>query len=114
MGLLVIVRRAHLHFTPQKRCDGQWGGGGASLLEHQRNEILKEARVEPNAMVIRRRWLEWFGHIKRRHETENIRAIIAEMRWRGSALEEDRKSGRNGRLTEKGKVRNKREGEKVG
>ena len=34
---------------------------GVSLLEHRRNEeILKEARVEPIATVMRR--LEWFGH----------------------------------------------------
>ena len=52
---------------------------GTSLLEHRRNEeILEEANVEPIAMVMRRRRLEWFGHLKRRHETENIRAV-AEM-----------------------------------
>ena len=46
---------------------------GVSMLEHQRNEeILEEAKVEPIAMVMRRRRLEWFGHVKRRDETENI------------------------------------------
>ena len=63
---------------------------GASLLEHRRNEeILEEARVEPIAMVMRRRRLEWFGHVKRRNETENIRAVV-EIKMGGSALEEDR------------------------
>ena len=50
---------------------------GVSLLEHRRNEdILEEARVEPIAMVMRRRRLEWFGHVKRGDETENIRAVV--------------------------------------
>ena len=48
-----------------------------SLLEHQRNqEILEEAKAEPIAMVMRRRRLEWFGHTKRRNETENTRAVV--------------------------------------
>ena len=52
-----------------------------SLLEHQRNEeILEEANVEPIAMVMRR--LQWFGHVKRRDETENIRAAV-EMKMEG-------------------------------
>ena len=63
---------------------------GVSLLEHRRNEeILEETNVEPIATVMRRRRLEWFGHIKRRDETENIRAVV-EMKMEGSALEEDR------------------------
>ena len=46
---------------------------GVSLLEHRRNEeILEEAKVEPIGMVMRRRGLERFGHVKRRDETENI------------------------------------------
>ena len=46
---------------------------GVSQLEYQRNEeILEEARVEPIAMVMRWRRLEWFGHVKRRDETVNI------------------------------------------
>ena len=36
---------------------------------------LEEARVEPTAMVMVMRRLEWFGHVKRRDETENIRAV---------------------------------------
>ena len=53
---------------------------GVSLLELRRNDdILEEARVVPIAMVMRRRRLEWFGHVKKRHETEHIRAI-AEMK----------------------------------
>ena len=43
-----------------------------SRLEHRRNEeILEEAKVEPIAMVMKMRRLEWFGHVKRRDETEN-------------------------------------------
>ena len=56
---------------------------GVSLLEHRRNEeILEEAKVEAIATVMRRRRLEWFGHVKRRGETENIRAV-AEMKMEG-------------------------------
>ena len=55
---------------------------GLSLSEHRRNEeILEEARVEPIAMVMRRRRLEWFGHVKRRDETENIQAVVQMKRW---------------------------------
>ena len=55
-------------------------GNGVSLLEHRRNEeILEEAKLEPIALVMRRRRLELFGHVKRRYETENIRAV-AEMK----------------------------------
>ena len=43
---------------------------------------MAEAKVEPIAMVMRRRRLEWFGHVKRRDETENIRAVI-EMKTEG-------------------------------
>ena len=50
---------------------------GLSLSEHRRNEeILEEARVEPIAMVMRRRRLEWLAHVKRRDETENIQALV--------------------------------------
>ena len=59
------------------------GAMGVSLLEHRRNKIFKEARVELIAMVTR--GLEWFGHVQRRHETENIRAV-AELK-----MEEDLK-----------------------
>ena len=46
-------------------------------MEHWRNEeILKEAGEELIAMVMRRRRLEWFGHVKRRDETENTRAVV--------------------------------------
>ena len=54
-----------------------------SLLEHRRNEeILEEAKVEPISMVMRRRRLEWFGHVKRGDATENIRAVV-EMKMEG-------------------------------
>ena len=50
---------------------------GVSLLEHRGNEeILEQANVEQIATVMRRRRLEWFGHVKRRDETENIRAVV--------------------------------------
>ena len=50
---------------------------GVSLLEHRTNEeILEEARVELIPMVMRRRRLEWFGHVKRRDETDNILAVV--------------------------------------
>ena len=55
---------------------------GVRLLEHWRNEILEEANMEAIATVMRRRRLEWFGHVKRRGETENIRAV-AEMKMEG-------------------------------
>ena len=57
---------------------------GVSLLEHQRNEILEEAKVEAIATGKRRRRLEWFGHVKRRRgETENIRAVAEmKMEWK--------------------------------
>ena len=62
---------------------------GVSLLEHRRNEeILEEARVVLTVMVMRRRRLEWFGHVKRREKTKNIR-VIAEMK-----LEEKHPRGR--------------------
>ena len=38
--------------------------------------------MEAIATVMRRRWLEWFGHVKRGGETENIRAV-AEMKMEG-------------------------------
>ena len=54
---------------------------GVSLLEHRRNEeILELAGVEPIAMVMRR--MDWFGHVKRRYETENIREVV-EMKMEG-------------------------------
>ena len=69
----------------------QWAMG-VSLLEHRRNEeILEYATVEAIADMTRRR-LDWFGHVKRRGETENIRAV-AEMKMEGSALEEDQSCG---------------------
>ena len=55
--------------------------GGEPVLEHRRNEeILEEAKVEQIATVMRR--LEWFGHVKRRDKTENIRAVV-EMKMDG-------------------------------
>ena len=45
-------------------------------------DIGREARVVSIAMVMRRRRLEWFGHMQRRNETENIRAVT-EMKMEG-------------------------------
>ena len=62
---------------------------GVSLLEHRRNDqLLEEVKVEQIVMVMRKRGLEWFGHVKRRDETDNIRAGV-EMKKEGSALEDD-------------------------
>ena len=47
---------------------------GACLLEHCRNVILEESMVERSEPMFTRRW-EWFGHMKRRDETENIRGV---------------------------------------
>ncbi len=59
------------------------------------------------ATVMRRRRLEWFGYVKSRGETENIRAV-AEMKMEGKRPRGRPKPGtsrRNGPLTEKdGKV----------
>ena len=56
---------------------------GVSLLEYQRNEeILEEANVEPIAKGMGKRRLEWFGRVKKRDETENIRAVV-EMKMAG-------------------------------
>ena len=41
--------------------------------------------MEPIAIVMRRRRFEWFGHVTRRDETENIRAIV-ETKMEGCAL----------------------------
>ena len=58
-------------------------GNGVSLLEYRGNEeILDEAKMDAIATVMRRRRLEWFGHVKRRGGTENIRAV-AEMKMEG-------------------------------
>ena len=45
---------------------------------------MEEAKVEAIATGMRHRRLEWFGHVKRRGETENIRAV-AEMKMEGEA-----------------------------
>ena len=69
--------------------------GWMSLLEHRKHgEILEEARVEPIAMAITKRRMDWFGYVKRRDETENIRVFV-EMEMEGGALEEDRSCGEN-------------------
>ena len=44
--------------------------------------------MQPITMVMRRKMLEWFGHVKRRDETGNIRSVV-EME-----MEEKRPRGR--------------------
>ena len=47
-----------------------------SLLEHQKNEeIRREANVMPILDVMRKRRLEWFGHVCRREKEDDIRRI---------------------------------------
>ena len=38
--------------------------------------IRARQKVEQMVMVMRRRRLEWFGHVKRRDETETNRAVV--------------------------------------
>ena len=39
--------------------------------------------MEPIVMVMKRGKLEWFGHVKITHETENIRAVVEmKMEWK--------------------------------
>ena len=48
---------------------------------------MEEAKVEPIATVVIRRRVEWFGHVNRRDETENIRGV-EEMKMEGKRLRE--------------------------
>ena len=46
------------------------GAMGVSLLEHRRNQgILEEVKVDPIAMFMRKRRMEWIGQVKSRDET---------------------------------------------
>ena len=65
--------------------DGAMGNGCEPAAT---SDILEEAKVEPIAMVMSRRRLNWFGHMARRDENENIRSV-AKMQMEGRALEED-------------------------
>lgn len=57
---------------------------GISLEEHRRNEdITAEAKIMPIKDVMRKRRLEWFGHVCRRARDEDIRRVY-EMRVEGS------------------------------
>ena len=57
---------------------------GISLEEHRRNEdITSEAKIMPIRDVMRKRRLEWFGHVSRRERDEDIRRVY-EMRVEGS------------------------------
>ena len=57
---------------------------GISLEEHRRNEdITAEAKIMPIKDVMRKKRLEWFGHVCRRKRDEDIRRVY-EMRVEGS------------------------------
>ena len=57
--------------------------GNGCLLEQRRHEnIVDEAMLEPTAMVMRMRRLEWVGHVKTKDETENVTAVV-EMKMEG-------------------------------
>ena len=58
------------------------GNGREPVRTPEKLEILEEAQMEAIATLMRRRRLEWFGHVKRRGETENIRAV-ADMMMEG-------------------------------
>ena len=49
---------------------------GISLEEHRRNEdILQEAKVVPIKDLMRRKRMQWFGHVQRRDSQEDIRKV---------------------------------------
>ena len=57
---------------------------GISLEENCRNEeITSEAKIMPIRDVMRKRRLEWFGHVSRHERDEDIRRVY-EMRVKGS------------------------------
>jgi len=61
----------------------RWAIGG-SLCVHERNEdILKGTEVGSIIDIMGRRRLEWFGHVKRRTEREDIRVARGrpKLRW---------------------------------
>ena len=62
--------------------NGAMGNGSERVRTLENEEVLEEARVVPIAIVMRRRMLEWLGHVKRRNETKNIRAVV-EMKMEG-------------------------------
>ena len=37
---------------------------------------MEEAKMGPIAMVMRRKWLEWFDHDKRGDETQNSTEVV--------------------------------------
>ena len=52
------------------------------MLEHWRNEIVDEARVEPTGIVMRRRGLEWFEHVKKETKQKTFEQLW-KLTWRG-------------------------------
>ena len=49
---------------------------GVSLEEHRRNEdITEEAKIMPIKDVMRKKRLQWFGHVCRREEDEDIKRV---------------------------------------
>ena len=69
----------------------KWRALGVNLLDHRRNEeILEEARVVLIAMIMRRRRLEWFSHVK-----EEMKQKTSEQRERErDKREEERERSR--------------------
>ena len=61
------------------------GNGDELVRTQEKLGNIGRAKVEPIATVMRRRRLEWFGHIKRGDETEYIRAV-AEMKMKGKRI----------------------------
>ena len=54
---------------------------GISLEEHRRNEdILQEAKVVPIKDLMRRKRMQWFGHVQRRDSQEDIRKVCETIR----------------------------------
>ena len=61
-----------------------WRGSWERSICQPKHEILEEARVEPIVMIMRRRRLEWFGHVRKRDEAENSLDHQGGMgHWRG-------------------------------
>ena len=47
-----------------------------SLEEHRRNEEIRElAGVEPISVLMRKRRLQWYGHVCRRGEKDDIKRV---------------------------------------
>lgn len=57
---------------------------------HVRDDSKREeAKIERTSVGMRRRWLQWYGHVCRRDREEDIRMVI-EMRTQGKTLKRER------------------------